>query len=129
MAAFVRRALNLPATDTDYFDDDNDSVFEGDINAIAEAGITFGTGDREFSPNDTITRGQMAAFLARAFEVPASSTDAFTDDDDSIFEDDINAIAAAGITVGTGPGTYGPDENVTRAQMATFLARSLGIGS
>jgi hypothetical protein len=58
-----------------------------------------------------------------------STTDFFSDDVDSIFEDDINAIAAAGITVGTGEGTYSPGADVSRAQMATFLARSLGIGS
>jgi chitodextrinase len=129
MAAFLRRALGLPASATDYFTDDDDSIFEDDINAIAAAGITFGNGSGTFGPSDDVTRGQMAAFLQRAFDIPASTTDAFTDDDDSIFEDDINAIAAAGITVGTGDGKFSPSADVTRAQMATFLARSLGIGS
>jgi len=128
MAAFVRRALVLPATTTDYFTDDDDSIFEEDINAIAAAGITVGTGPGTYSPDDEVTRGQMAAFLQRAFDVPPSSTDAFSDDDDSIFENNINAIAAAGITIGTGPDTYSPDLSVTRAEMATFLARGLGIG-
>ncbi|MDJ0923313.1 MAG: DUF4397 domain-containing protein [Acidimicrobiia bacterium] len=129
MAAFVRRALGLPSSSMDFFTDDDDSIFEDDINAIAAVGITVGTGDGEFSPNDTITRGQMAAFLKRAFNIPASEIDAFTDDDGSIFEDDINAIAAAGIAVGTGDGEFSPNDPVTRAQMATFLARALGIGS
>jgi hypothetical protein len=129
MAAFIRRALNLPASSTDFFTDDDNSIFEEDINAIAAVGITLGRSDGTFGPNETVTRGQMAAFLKRAFDIPPSSTDFFTDDDDSIFEDDINAIAAAGITVGKGDGTYGPNESVTRGQMATFLARALGIGS
>jgi chitodextrinase len=129
MAAFLKRALNLTVPATDYFSDDDNSIFEDDINAIAAAGITFGTGPDTFSPDDNVTRGQMAAFLARAFNPPASSTDYFSDDDNSIFENSINAIAAAGITVGTGPDTYSPDDDVTRAQMATFLARALGIGS
>jgi hypothetical protein len=129
MAAFLNRALDLPATSTDFFDDDDTSIFEGDINAIAAVGITKGTSATTYSPNDPVTRGQMAALLVRAFDIPASNVDAFGDDDSSIFEGDINAIAAAGITVGTGPGTYSPDDPVTRAQMATFLARALGIGS
>jgi hypothetical protein len=129
MAAFLNRALDLPATSTDFFDDDDTSIFEGDINAIAAVGITVGTSATTFSPDDPVTRGEMAAFLKRAFEISGSSVDAFGDDDSSIFEGDINAIAAAGITVGTGPGTYSPDDPVTRAQMATFLARALGIGS
>ncbi len=129
MAAFIRRALSLPASATDFFTDDDTSIFEGDINAIAAAGITVGTGDGTYSPDAPVTRGQMAAFLQRAFNVPSSDVDAFTDDDGTVFEGNINAIAAAGITVGTGDGTYSPDAPVTRAQMATFLARALGIGS
>ncbi len=128
MAAFIRRALNLPASSTDFFTDDDNSIFEDDINAIAAVGITVGKGDGTFAPNETVTRGQMAAFLKRAFSIPASDVDAFTDDDDSIFEDDINAIAAAGITVGTSATEFSPDDPVTRAHMATFLARALGIG-
>jgi hypothetical protein len=128
MAAFIRRALDLPSSSTDFFTDDDDSIFEDDINAIAAVGIARGS-DGEFRPTETITRGQMAAFLNRAFDLPASSTDFFTDDDDSIFEDDINAIADAGITVGTSDTEFSPNDPVTRAQMATFLARGLGIGS
>jgi hypothetical protein len=129
MAAFIRRALNLPASSTDFFTDDDNSIFEEDINAIAAVGITLGSGAGTFKPNGTLPRGQMAAFLNRAFDLPASSTDFFTDDDDSIFENDINAIAAAGITVGTSATEFSPNDPVTRAQMATFLARALGIGS
>ncbi len=129
MAAFLRRALGLSSSAVDYFDDDETSVFEDDINAIAAAGITLGTGVDTFSPEDEVTRGQMAAFLQRAFNVPSSGTDAFGDDDDSIFESNINSIAAASITAGTGPDTYSPEASVTRAQIATILARALGIGS
>jgi hypothetical protein len=129
MAAFIRRALGLSASTTDFFTDDDSSIFEGDINAIAAAGITVGTGTGTYSPDAPVTRGQMAAFLQRAFNVPDSNVDAFGDDDGNVFEGNINAIAAAGITVGTGTGTYSPDAPVTRAQMATFLARALGIGS
>jgi hypothetical protein len=129
MAAFLRRALGLEVPVTDFFGDDDTSIFEGDINAIAAAGITVGTGPDTYSPEAAVTRGEMAAFLTRAFGVAPSSVDAFTDDDNSIFEGNINAIAAAGITVGTGPDTYSPDAPVTRAQMATFIARALGIGS
>ncbi len=133
MAAFVRRALDLPASSIDYFIDDNDSVFEGDINALAEAGITRGcnppTSDR-YCPDGSITREQMAAFLRRAFDYPASAGDFFTDDDDSIFEADINAIADAGVTLGCNPPgntRYCPSDLVKRDQMASFFARALGL--
>jgi hypothetical protein len=73
MAAFLRRANELPDVDTDYFVDDDTSTFHGDINAIAEDGITFGcnppSNDR-YCPNDAVTRGQMAAFIRRALNLP-----------------------------------------------------------
>ncbi|MGD2061398.1 MAG: DUF4397 domain-containing protein [Acidimicrobiia bacterium] len=132
MAAFLVRSLGLPSTSSDYFPDDAGSTFEGDINALAEAGITTGRSDGTYGPNDLLTRGEMAAFLNRAFVDAPGAGDTFTDDDNSIFEADIEAIAAAGITLGCNPPAndqFCPDRNLIRAEMATFLARALGIGS
>lgn len=53
-------------------------------------------------------------------------SDAFTDDDGSPHEPDINAVAGADIVSGIGHGTYAPRSTVTRAQMAAFLVRALG---
>ncbi|HEX6299496.1 MAG TPA: PQQ-dependent sugar dehydrogenase, partial [Acidimicrobiia bacterium] len=133
MAAFIRRALDLPNTSTDHFDDDNGSTFEADINAIAERGIARGcnppANDR-FCPKDEVTRGQMAAFLRRALEIARTSTDHFDDDNGSTFEADINAIAEEGITLGCNPPDntrYCPDDPVERDQMASFLARARNL--
>ena len=123
MAAFLRRALELPATSKDYFRDDDGSLFEGDINAIAAEGLTRGCGEGRFCADRPVTRGEMAAFLRRADGLPASSTDHFRDDDGSIFEADINAIADAGITNGCGDGRFCPDDPTQRDQMASFLGR------
>ncbi|HEX9863371.1 MAG TPA: hypothetical protein VGC03_00230, partial [Acidimicrobiia bacterium] len=41
-AGFLARALGLPASGDDFFDDDNGHVLEGAINRIADAGITVG---------------------------------------------------------------------------------------
>ena len=128
MAAFLARALSLEAPGgPDRFVDDDDSIFEGDIEAVAEAGITVGCNapiNDEFCPADPISRGQMAALLSRALNLGATPIDFFTDDQDSVFEADINRLAAAGITFGKGDGTYAPTESVTRGQMAAFLKRA-----
>jgi hypothetical protein len=125
MTAFLVRAMSLPTTSTDYFTDDNTSIFENDINRLAASGITSGCGTETFCPNNNVTRGQMAAFLVRALGLPTTSTDYFTDDNTSIFENDINRLAASGITTGCGTETFCPNNNVTRGQMAAFLKRAL----
>ena len=135
MAAFLRRSLSLPATTTDRFSDDDFSQFEADINAIAESGITNGCdpeATNHYCPRADVTRGEMAAFLRRALDLPASATDWFTDDDSSPFEADINVIADAGITKGCSlqpTASYCPTGAVTRGEMAAFLRRSLGLPS
>jgi hypothetical protein len=69
MAAFLNRALDLPVGTPGVFVDDDGSVFESDIEALAEAGVTRGCNpptNNRFCPDDPVTRGQMAAFLNRA---------------------------------------------------------------
>ncbi len=133
MAAFLVRALNLPAAGSAGFVDTAGNTFEDDIDRLAAADITKGcnppTNDR-FCPNDFVTRGQMAAFLVRALNLPAAGSAGFVDTGGSVFEDDIDRLAAAGITKGCNPPTndrYCPSDYVTRAQMASFLVRALDL--
>jgi uncharacterized delta-60 repeat protein len=115
---------------TDTFSDDDGSVFETDIEWLARSGITSGcnppANDR-FCPDDAMTRGQMAAFLVRALGLTEVGSIAFTDDDESVFEPDIERLAAAGVTMGCNPPSntlFCPNEVVTRGQMAAFLRRA-----
>jgi hypothetical protein len=126
MASFLARALELPATETDYFDDDDGLTHEADINRLAASGITGGCGERRFCRTDPVSRAQMAAFLVRALDLPSSDTDAFGDDDGDQLEGSINALAAAGLTGGCGSDKYCPDASVSREQMAAFLKRAFG---
>ena len=127
MAAFLARALHLPPAHDDHFDDDTGSVFEDDINRLAEARITEGCDRRMFCPRDAVTRGQMAAFLARALYLPSTSDDHFDDDTGSVFEDDINRLAESGITEGCAEDRFCPYATVTRGQMAAFLYRARSL--
>ncbi len=123
MASFLARALDLPAATRDYFTDDNASIHEGDINRLAAAGITGGCATNRYCPRSNVSRAQMASFLVRALHLPASSTDAFNDDEGNIHENAINALARSGITGGCDTNRYCPNGNVTRGQMAAFLTR------
>ncbi|MDP9482365.1 MAG: glycosyl hydrolase family 18 protein, partial [Chloroflexota bacterium] len=108
MAQFLTRALKLATTTTDYFDDDDGITGESSINAAAKAGLTAGCGPRRYCPTRSVTRVQMAQFLARALKLPAATTDYFDDDDGITGESSINAIAKAGLTAGCGPRRYCP---------------------
>jgi hypothetical protein len=126
MASFLARALKLPATSTDYFDDDTGLSHEANINRIAEAGVTVGCGGGRYCPTGLVTRAQMASFLARALDLPPTKTDHFWDDNGLSHEPNINRIAEAGVTYGCGDGRYCPSGAVTRGQMAAFLHRAFG---
>jgi hypothetical protein len=102
-------------------------AFLWDIKWLYVQGLTAGCDVDRYCPEGIVTRGQAASFLARALGLAPAATDAFTDDDDSLHEANINRLHAAGITVGCGPTTYCPDAPLTRAQMATFLARGLDL--
>ena len=125
MAALLNRALKLDPGVGSAFVDIDGSVFADDIEAIAAAGITNGCTPDRFCPTDHVTRGQMAAFLARAFSLAAASDAGFVDIEESVFVDDINAIAAVGITNGCAADRFCPDDPVTRGQMAAFVRRAL----
>jgi hypothetical protein len=69
MASFLVRALNLTAgAGANLFWDDDASQHEPDIDRLATSGITGGCGGGRFCPDSPVTRGQMAAFLRRAFQ-------------------------------------------------------------
>ena len=127
MAAFLVRLLDLPSGTPGRFDDTAGSSFAADIDALAEAGITTGCSADSFCPDAFVTRGEMAVFLSRAFTLAVTGGDAFTDDDESPYEPQIDAVAAAGITLGCEPGRFCPEAIVTREQMASFLTRAAGL--
>ncbi len=132
MAAFLVRAVGFPAAEGEHFRDTEDSIYRDEIEALFAAGVTKGcnppANDR-FCPERTITRGEMATFLVRAFELaPAEEPSRFRDLGDTVHAEDIEALAAAGITKGCNPPDntrYCPHSKVTRAEMATFLVRAL----
>jgi SpoIID/LytB domain protein len=128
MAAFLVRALGLElAEGDDPFVDDDDSFFESEIETLYASGITTGCSATSFCPSDMVTRGEMAAFLVRAFELADAQVgqDTFVDDDDSFFESEIETLYASGITTGCSATTFCPSDMVTREQMAAFLIRAL----
>lgn len=129
-ALIMLAALNVAAAD-DAFTDDDHSVFERDIDDLAAIGVTFGCNPPDndrYCPGQFFTRGQGAAFVRRALDIEWTGRDYFLDDEDSVFENDINALRAAGIAYGCNPPQnwyFCPDEPITRGEMTALLRRAL----
>lgn len=83
----------------------------------------------KFSPDGTLTRGQMAVILSRLLNLPAAPSAGFTDvAADAWYADGINRCAAAGILQGS-EGKAMPEDPITREQAMVMLCRALGIAA
>ncbi len=134
MMAFLARALgeeNNTTTTTSRFSDVPDSQwYVAYLERLADLGIVSPEADGRFRPNEPLTRVEMAVLLTKALPRVSPVTPAGTFADvpaDGPFAAEIEGLLAAGITKGCSadPPLYCPDDPVTRAQMATFLARAL----
>ena len=103
------------------------------INQLKQLGITSGTTATTFSPNDSVSRWQMAHFLTRLFAAAGGTvpggTSSFSDltglTPETVLA--IGQLADLGITAGTAPSIFSPQAQVTREQMATFLTRLIRL--
>ena len=99
------------------------------IRRLAGSGVTMGCGSNTYCPGRSITRAEMATFLARAQALMPRDPGQFRDTArGDVHAANIEAIRRASITTGCGQSdVYCPDRRVTRAEMASFLARSLDL--
>lgn len=95
------------------------------IRYMTQNGLMNGTGNGTFAPNATITRGMLVTILYRLDGEPAvSGTCPFTDiPSGSYCEKAATWAAANGIISGYGDGHFGPNDAVTREQLAAILMR------
>jgi len=122
-----------PAEGGRFWDDDG-NVHEANIEAIANAGVTLGcvAESTAFCPELSLTRAQIASFLARGLGLSPIPGDQFDDvSSTSVHKKNINAIADLGITLGCNAGgsLFCPNSVLDRAQMASFLARALSLAA
>ena len=128
---FLWRAAGCPAPQSHampFTDVAEGSYYYDAVLWAVEQGITKGTGDTTFSPNATCTRAQIVTFLWRSQKSPAAGTaNPFTDvAADAYCVDAVLWAVKEDITNGTGNGTtFSPNDNCTRAQIVTFLYRSM----
>lgn len=141
MALFLTRAagpvgLAVPAATDQGFTDiaGLPQTYQDAINQLAAMDISKGTSATTFSPNDAVSRYQMALFLIRFLDeagvtfTAGNDASGFTDTGAVSFEahNAIEDAYDAGITTGTSATMFSPFAAVTREQMAAFIGRTLG---
>ncbi len=115
---------------THEFDDvDADAWYHDAVDWAVEEGLLSGYADGTLGPDGTLSRAQLATVLWRQAGEPEAKNDAsFADCDPEAFYAEAVAWAdEAGIIAGYGDGTnFGPEDPVTREQLATILWRQAG---
>ena len=111
-----------PAAAHSFVDVTDDSQNDA-ISWMAETGITTGTSPTTFAPDDTLTRAQAAAFLHRLADEPSAPAHSFADVVAGWQQQAVSWMSHTGITTGTSPTTFAPDDTSTRAHLVTFLYR------
>ena len=127
---FLWRAAGSPAAKSavmPFTDVKAGSYYYDAVLWAVEQGITKGTSDTMFSPDATCTRAQIVTFLWRANGSPAvSGNSAFTDvASDAYYAAAVTWAEKNDVTGGIGGGLFGSNNNCTRAQIVTFIYRSV----
>ena len=125
---FLWRTAGSPASKTSampFTDVPVGSYYYDAVLWAVENGITKGTSETRFSPDDTCTRAQIVAFLWRSEKSPAAgSRNPFADvKSTAYYADAVLWAVKEDITKGTTNTTFSPDADCTRAQIVTFLWR------
>jgi Domain of unknown function (DUF1929)/IPT/TIG domain/S-layer homology domain len=112
----------------DFLDVPQAHLFHEAVERLFRGGVTAGCGGGNFCPDDTVTRAQMAMFLMRAehgegYVAPAATGTVFTDvPSAALGAGAIEQAASEGIFAAGG--SFGPNDAVTRAEMAELLIKA-----
>ncbi|MTV25115.1 hypothetical protein FTX61_06745 [Nitriliruptoraceae bacterium ZYF776] len=114
------------------FPDVVDGPHAANVGCVAAFGIALGSADGTYRPANDVRRDQMASFLQRVLEVsgqvmPDVDTPSYPDTAGNTHEVAIAQLEELGIVQGRADGSYAPASSVTRAQMASFLVRTMEV--
>ena len=127
IVTFLWRASGNPApkaTELPFTDVAADAYYAQAVLWAVENGITNGTSETTFSPDQTCTRAHAVAFLYRMSGSPAAAGSTFSDvAADAYYSTAVAWAVEKGITNGTSGTTFSPDDTCTRGQIVTFLYR------
>ena len=129
---FLWRAAGQPepkTTQMPFKDVKAGSYYEKAVLWAVENKITNGTSTTTFSPDKNCTRAQIVTFLWRSEGEPyaSDSNNPFTDIASDYYMDAVFWAVKEGITNGTTPTTFSPNDRCNRAQIVTFIYRAMHL--
>ncbi|QGQ94658.1 hypothetical protein EHS13_07030 [Paenibacillus psychroresistens] len=102
---------------------------ENSIHELIQLGAIEGYPDGTFGPEKNITRAEFAVVLVKAFKLAEKSGKAFTDSANHWAKKSIETAAAYGIITGYSETFFGPDDLITREQMAVMIVRAAKLST
>lgn len=128
MVTFLWRANGSPApktTEMPFTDVSKDAYYYDAVLWASENGITTGTGETTFSPNQVISRAEAVTFLWRTAGKPIAEGNLFADvESTKYYAEAVRWAVTSGITNGMSDSTFAPNDICTRAHIVTFLYRT-----
>ena len=108
-----------------FSDADRNAWYHDGVHYCVENGLMQGYGNGIFGPNDTLSRAMLVQILYNLENRPAVSGESVFSDvaHSAWYADAVNWAAANGIVKGFGNGQYGPEDDITREQLAAILYR------
>ncbi len=115
------------STGSQKFNDTNGHWAISSINQLVALGAINGYPDGSFKPDNTISRAEFAAVLVKAFSLNQQGNITFQDTVNHWARNHIAAAVASGVANGYDADTFGPNDPVTREQMAVMIVRAAGL--
>ena len=97
---------------------------KANIEYLVQMGAISGYPDNTFKPDNPITRAEFAVVLVKAFDLEAATGKVFDDTASHWAKDYIATAAANGIVTGYSETEFGPDDLITREQMAVMIVKA-----
>jgi hypothetical protein len=102
---------------------------EANINRLVKSGVISGYPDGTFKPDNSISRAEFVSIIVNALKLEPKTGKVFEDTADHWAKDAISTAAGYGIVNGYDSANFGPDDKITREQMAVVIDNALKLNN
>ena len=126
LAVLLAGFIHAGSNGSPYTDVSPDAWYADEVAFVREHSIMLGTSETRFSPEDRLTRAMYVTLIYRLHGASDKYDSDFSDvPSDTWYTDPVGWAQKAGIVMGYEDGTFGPDREITRQELAAMTARYL----